>query len=394
MAYSHYVPKFILKNFGNKISTYNIKDNILPRDIKIERVFGEENFYSSDIEKKLTSKIESQFANVFNNKIVNTENKVILTRKELKLIKKFLLVSIIRSLGSEEFMLKEKNFYSELTYRIRKIYKDKGYSDANIEKIIKQEIPFVEKQLANESIHDYWLRTLEVILESDGTPNSIMQNENKTYPAFRWACVVNAAYIGFWDAPKGQEFIITDIGMTSENELGWDGIYSHNHKKLDFVLNLLNQDNTEEQKQYLYGFANNLTYFHENFQMFSISKNRMIVLISPFFKFLKVNNFKYDISNITNIPDWRLFNPNECIYRKQGEYLDDDVFEYQITTLTNDEILYCNSLFLDRINTSFGFSNIDVIKDSLFMYYKLTFNGLTAGVNYDELMKIILNGDK
>ena len=394
MTYSHYVPKFILKNFGNKICIYNVKDKVLFSEAKIEREFGNVDFYSPNVEKKLNSKIESLFANVFNNKIANAENKVTLSRKELKLVKKFLLVSIIRSLGSEEFMLKEKNFYNELTDRIRKIYEDKGYSGANIEKIIRQEIPFVEKQIPNESIHDYWLRTLEVILDSDGTPVSILKNENKTYPAFRWACVINTAYIGFWDAPKGQEFVITDVGMTSENELGWDGIYNQNHKKLDYVFNIFHQANTEEQKQYLYGVARNLTYFHENFQMFSISKNRMIVLISPFFKFLKMSKLNYDIANLTNIADWRLFEPNACNYIEPNKCSDEDIFEYKIAKLTYAEILYCNSLFLDRINSFVGFSNTDAIRDSLLMYYKLTHTGLTARVNYDELMTIILNGDK
>ena len=394
MAYSHYVPRFILKNFGNKISTYNIKNQKLSTNVKPENVFGEEDFYSSDVENKLNRKIESKFANVFNNKISNIENRITLTRKELKLVKKFLLVSIIRSLGSEDYMLKEKNFYNDLSEKLTVIYKNKGYSNVQTKEIIDRKIPFVEKQISNETIHDYWLRTLEVILDSDGTPLSIMKNDNKTYPAFRWACVVNTAYIGFWDAPKGEEFVITDIGMTSENELGWDGIYNQNHKKLDYVLNLFNQVNTDEQKQYLYGIARNLTYFHENFQMFSISKNRMIVLISPFFKFLKMNKLNYDIANLTNIPDWRLFEPNACNYIEPNECSDEDIFEYKITKLTYAEILYCNSLFLDRINSFVGFSNTDAIRDSLLMYYKLTHTGLTARVNYDELMTIILNGDK
>lgn len=394
MAYSHYVPRFILKNFGNKISTYNIKNQKLSINVKPENVFGEEDFYSSDVENKLNRKIESKFANVFNNKISNIENRITLTRKELKLVKKFLLVSIIRSLGSEDYMLKEKNFYNDLSEKLTVIYKNKGYSNVQTKEIIDREIPFEEKQISNETIHDYWLRTLEVILDSDGTPLSIMKNDNKTYPAFRWACVVNTAYIGFWDAPKGEEFVITDIGMTSENELGWDGIYNQNHKKLDYVLNLFNQVNTDEQKQYLYGIARNLTYFHENFQMFSISKSRMIVLISPFFKFLKMNKLNYDIANLTNIPDWRLFEPNACNYIEPNKCSDEDIFEYKITKLTYDEIQYCNSLFLDRINSFVGFSNIDTIRDSLLMYYKLTHTGLTARVNYDELMTIILNGDK
>lgn len=394
MPFSHYVPRFILKNFGDKLSTFNVKDEILKKNMKPDKIFGDDSFYSLEIEKKLSSKIESKFANIFNHKIINLENKVTLNRAELKNIKKFLLISIIRSLGSEKFMLKEKNFYNDITKYLNVIYRNKGYSNAQIEEIINQEIPFVEKEIPNETMHDYWLRTLDVILDSDGTPLSIMSNENKTYPAYRWACVVNTAYIGFWDAPKGQEFVITDIGMTSENEIGWDGIFNQNHKKLDYLFNLYKRATTDEEKMYLYGFTRKLTYFHENFQMFSIAKNRMIVLISPFFKFLKTNNLNYDISNLTYIPDWRLFNPNECKYKEPGKCSDEDIFEYQVSTLKFEELLYCNALFLDRIDTTVGFSNIDTIKDSLYMYYKLTQNGKTARVNYNKLMEIILTGDK
>ena len=83
MAYSHYVPRFILKNFGNKISTYNIKNQKLSTNVKPENVFGEEDFYSSDVENKLNRKIESKFAKVFNNKISNIENRITLTRKDI-----------------------------------------------------------------------------------------------------------------------------------------------------------------------------------------------------------------------------------------------------------------------------------------------------------------------
>ena len=41
----------------------------------------------------------------------------------------------------------------------------------------------------------------------------------------------------FWDAPSERdEFVITDIGMTSENEKGWNGITTHNHKKMDYII--------------------------------------------------------------------------------------------------------------------------------------------------------------
>ena len=96
------------------------------------------------------------------------------------------------------------------------------------------------KQIDNETSFDYWMRTLNVILDTDGTPQQILNHPNKTYPAYRWACIVNSGYLAFWDATNDRdEFVITDIGMTSENEKGWDGIRIHNRKKIEYIESLL-----------------------------------------------------------------------------------------------------------------------------------------------------------
>ena len=87
--------------------------------------------------------------------------------------------------------------------------------------------PFVERVIDGETDYEYWMRTLEVILETDGSPEEIIKHPNATYPAHRWAQVVNAGYLGFWDTISDRnKFVVTDIGMTSENELGWNGYRS------------------------------------------------------------------------------------------------------------------------------------------------------------------------
>ena len=107
---SHYVPKFVLKNFGDKISLYDIKSGELREDVKLEKAYSQVGFYNDEIEDKLNRKIESQFANLFYNKISKCSDKIILNRKELRLVKKFLLISVIRSIESEQFLQKEKTY--------------------------------------------------------------------------------------------------------------------------------------------------------------------------------------------------------------------------------------------------------------------------------------------
>ena len=67
-----------------------------------------------------------------------------------------------------------------------------------------------------------------------------MEHPDKTYPAHRWSQIIAAGYLAFWDSEyKHDEFVITDIGMTSENEKGWNGVTVHNSKKLLFLIDNL-----------------------------------------------------------------------------------------------------------------------------------------------------------
>lgn len=78
--------------------------------MKIDKSFSKQGFYSNEVKEKLNKRIESQFTNLFSNKIHNAEGTIELKRNELQKIKKFLLISVIRSMGSEEFMKKEKEY--------------------------------------------------------------------------------------------------------------------------------------------------------------------------------------------------------------------------------------------------------------------------------------------
>ena len=96
--------------------------------------------------------------------------------------------------------------------------------------------------------------------------------------------------MAFWDAPNERdEFVITDIGMTSENEKGWDGVRVHNMKKTGFMRSVFGKAIEEKVSndilQQIYSDLHAQNNFSENFMMFPISSKRMIVLISPFFKF-------------------------------------------------------------------------------------------------------------
>jgi len=377
MSNNHYVPRLILRKFGDKLSLYNVKTGELKENIPPEHAYARQGFYDNETEKKLNLKIESQFGGLLSNLILKRENEISLSRANVLLIKKFLLVSMLRSIQAEDWMQNEKYFYT-----------------------LCPPAPFEEKQIEGERPNEYWLRTINVILDTDGTPQQVLNHPDKTYPAYRWACIVNSAYLSFWDAPSNRdEFVITDIGMTSENEKGWDGVRVHNRKKLDYIAKLLKSTNDKSEYKNLSNLLYTVTNFSENFQMFPISSKRMIVLISPFFKFRYFRKSLGvpvpDLCDLTVIPNEKLFEPNRNHYvlpqmpNKGYQYHEEDKYIYDVKVLTTDEIRYCNALFMDRIDTYLGFSSLDNAVGSIVKYKKLNDPPYVPRVDYTKLYEII-----
>ena len=377
MSNNHYVPRLILRKFSDKLSLYNVKTGELKENIPPEHAYAIQGFYDDETEKKLNLKIESQFGGLLSNLILKREKEISLSRANVLLIKKFLLVSMIRSIQAEGWMQNEKCFYT-----------------------LCPPAPFEEKQIGGESPNEYWLRTINVILDTDGTPQQVRNHPDRTYPAYRWACIVNSAYLAFWDAPSNRdEFVITDIGMTSENEKGWDGDRVHNRKKLEYITKLLKLTDDESKRENLSHLLNTVTSFSENFQMFPISAKRMIVLISPFFKFRYFRKSSGvpvpNLSDLTVIPNEKLFEPNRNHYvlpqmpNKGYQYHEDDKYIYDVKVLTTDEIRYCNALFMDRIDTYLGFSSLNHAVGSIVKYKKLNDPPYVPRVDYTKLYQII-----
>lgn len=378
MSKNHHVPRLILRKFSDKLSLYNIKTGELKENIPPEHAYAIENFYDDETERKLNLRIESQFGGLLSNIILKCNDEIQLSRTNLLLVKKFLLISMLRSIKAEEWIQKEKCFYD----------------------LCSIPAPFEEKQIEGELPNEYWLRTLNVILDTDGTPKQILNHPNKTYPAYRWACIVNSGYLAFWDAPNDRdEFVITDIGMTSENEKGWDGIRIHNRKKIEYIESLLKSTIDSNERDSLLNLLNTVSSFSENFQMFPISSKRMIVLVSPFFKaryFWKLSGKNVTpLSDITVIPNEKLFEPNRNFYvlpqtpGKEYQYHEDDRYIYDTKKLTNEEIRYCNALFLDRIDTYLGFSSLEHAVGSIIKYKKLNDPPYVPRVDYTNLYKVI-----
>ena len=111
MSKNHYVPRLILRKFSDKLSLYNVKTGELKENISPENAYAIEDFYGEETEKKLNMRIESQFGGLLSNIILKCNDEIQLSRTNLFLVKKFLLISMLRSIKAEEWIQKEKCFY-------------------------------------------------------------------------------------------------------------------------------------------------------------------------------------------------------------------------------------------------------------------------------------------
>ena len=357
MAYknNHFVPQLILRRFGEEISTYNVKTGEYHHGKKTAEVFSKYEFYPEEVELEF-GKVEGSFANILNHKLLKAECKreVELNRKELNIIKKFLLLEQMRVFVEEA-------------------------SCANFEKLLTElhnctgfKYPFTEKVIENETVHDRWLRNIKAIIECKDL-TKIQEHELCTYEAYRWAQIYNWGYMAIWDSSYvDTSFIITDIGMTSEREPSV-AQYGVEVEKKQYLMEAPSRtNNTIFQRKYaelLYQQTN----FHENFYMFSISKHRMLVVINPFFR-LYCKKEKYPQPTIwpSMIKDRRLFEKNDAdkLIGVQGKPItsDSDTFRYKVQSMKHEDVIWVNMLMLDRIDTLLGFTSLEDIEESVRAY--------------------------
>lgn len=385
MAYSnnHFVPRLVLRRYNDRLSVFNIKTGVLKENNKLENIFSEQNLYDEDIEIMLGQNVESPFANILTNKILKAEvsDEIELTRKELNIIKKFLLTEQMRVFINE-------GKYSALEKYLTAFQKASG-----------AKYPFEEKVIEEETVEARWQRNLRVIVECSDLMH-IQEHELCTYEIYRWAQIYNSGYLAIWDSSSCREdFIVSDIGMTSEVEPSFVKIGLEVEKK-DYLLKALQSAKKVSEKELYFGLLNSQMNFHENFYMFSISKNRMIVIINPFFRLYSNRQYAEEVKvpkpDIwpTEITDKALFAKNRSqqlpIVFGKPVLNENDKFWYKVLPMKFDDVVWVNMLMLDRIDTYLGFSDMENIADSVFNYVDYhKQKKLAAPKNYEPLLKIM-----
>ena len=355
MAYenNHYIPQFILRQFGEKINVYDVKSKTLKRDLQTFRTFSERKIYPTELEKDIGYKLESPFAKLFHDKLMSGKcgSKITLTRKELNLIKRFFILETIRVMTM----------------------KDVAWYEKNLAEVYRNYFPeFKETFIPNETPEDRWHRNIKVIVESEAL-HKVEDHPLCTYEILKWSYIFKSSYFAFWDcSDSGVDYIISDIGMTSEVEQSklTDG---YEHTKKDELCRLIEREITPEKKDVYQNILSTQFLFHENFYMFPLSKNRMIVTVNPFFS---LYDRKTKLTNPyvwpTVIQSRRLFEknipPKPMVILGKSILKDDDEFTYTVQSVKTEDAEYINMLMLDRIDSIMGYSDYSKISSSVKKY--------------------------
>ena len=102
-----------------------------------------------------------------------------------------------------------------------------------------------------------------------------------------------------------------------------------------------------------------------------------------------------ELKELTILDNEDLYYPNDVKYVysqkpfKPLKFHPNDKYIYEIKKLSSEETVYCNELFLDRINTWLGFSSLDKVADSLVAYAIDNSYPLIPRVEYKELYDLL-----
>lgn len=100
---NHYIPQFIIKKFSKAINVFNLKSGEIRENRHSFKVFYEKGIYNDEVEKSLNINIETSFSKLLEEKLLNQDSNITITRKELLLIKRYMLVSSVRAQGEDHF---------------------------------------------------------------------------------------------------------------------------------------------------------------------------------------------------------------------------------------------------------------------------------------------------
>ncbi len=312
----HFIPQFIIRNFCFKDEQvyYWNKNTAIIETRNTKSVFMEKNLYRDDnnhptdpaiIEKKF-SKLESEIAVLFQEKILDKDS-IKLTRAENEKLRKFLYLLSFRSSTRKQ-----------------------QYIDANFDEMTKKHL---SEYVTNNDYVDLWLREIEMILDTENY-NDLQNNTDVSWTIRTDFWMHLSGYYMTFVTPRGQDFIIGDIYPTAEifpiNAMGTN-LYPH----------------------YIFPITPNLLLLLNHVGFREESKKGLPVLDA-------MVNLSIIKGNAIKVPLVQ--------YKTPGLFLKNDTYTYIVHKIYVDDVVYLNNLMLNEVRRGFGFSNQERVLKSIQIY--------------------------
>lgn len=379
---SHYVPRFILKNFCNANNRLLYCDvNYKHCDHRgVHNAFAETLYYPAWLEESLNAGIESAFSAVLNQiQLPNYSEKpfpdeIVLTRKQLFTIKKFLIITAIR------FKYTDSNKYEKITNVLGKDYTEAFISNIN-------------KVLRCNSFH----ALTQTIQELDKQITPIMLRRGVSDPTFNdiFAPDVNllselthamGTYLCFVRATGSEQFLIPENGRGLYHEgFGAD--------KMRVLLDAVEKDKDET----LTKISDSCTPI--DYAVYPVSKRTAILAVSPFYKLWTPQSYDKPsgVDGLTNYEllqrKLRLSNPAIVLpptvdYSTAiGTEYTGAVYYYQTHSLTNSDVAHLNNVMLSETGNLFACTDVTAIAETLKTTHEYTDRDITFLKERLEVLK-------
>lgn len=331
---NHYIQKSLLNNFATRGNNGKYKICVLDlykftaKFKQTNRAFCEMNMYdvSSDddkiLERKLNEYVEKPM-NAIRKRLMSADETVTLTRKELCIIKKYLLLQIYRTPGNlMSYTNPPKNSFELSQYNLRD----------------------------GESKEDFWKREMLTIVETDWEElaKTDMVGVKKHYVQIQ-----TDSFLMF--VRTNQEFCINDRGCVTERipiTIPEEMEEKFVQEDKEYGKQMFGVDNFDESARK--EIENKSSYF-DNYVMFPIASNLAILLVSVLWKKWYLNHLP---PRLPSLILWRHMSfprhnyVNQDKIRNEADILKykspDDKYTYTIHTLSENETEELNHLTINE----------------------------------------------
>jgi len=334
MVNSHYIPQFILRNFCNdeRIQYYDMVEKTVEKRTT-KTVFSERGYYPDKLEKDLCYKIESQFANVLNKKIINEKYRITIDQRDQMVIKKFLIITMLR--------VRDENLDHNIW--LQELKKDKlipeGYSITD---------------LFNE---DFYGSINEVLNCNDLDSLLKISDQSNSLNLFTFIKDAIYSYNVFVSTNHAKEdFIITDRGWA-----GYRGPLGV--KKINAMLNML-QLRYDPQIDMLVHMSS-----PQDYAVYPLSSSMALIAMSSAYKIHSPKTHYHIIypEEAPTLSSSLGFGSIDIIESPEIRYGRDGLKEYRydIKQLTKKDVSFLNGLLIKKADRYCGFADVDRVRYSM-----------------------------